>query len=125
VAVVSPSPSWSPTLSPAPIPVVKPGQKPPPFSELEAMFAYDTSEPFAMKLQPSESARTEYGKRFRLLLYQSGGELAGGYLVLPEGQGPLPGGRLRERLDDAGHVLESGCGADGQERLRRAAAGRA
>ena len=37
-------------MSPAPIPVVKPGDKLPPFARLAAMYAYDASEPFGTSL---------------------------------------------------------------------------
>ena len=85
----SPSPSWSPTMSPAAIPVVKPGEKPPRFSELKAMFAYDTSEPFGLQEHP-ELDRTAAGVTLRCITYQSGGNQAVGYLVMPEGEGPFP-----------------------------------
>ena len=88
-AAASPSPSWSPTMSPAPIPVVKPGQKPPPFSELKAMFAYDTSEPFGLQKHP-ELDRTGEGVTLRCITYQSGGNQAVGFLVMPEGEGAFP-----------------------------------
>ena len=88
-AAASPSPSWSPTMSPAPIPVVKPGEKPPPFSELKALFAYDTSEPFGLQKHP-DLDRTAAGATLRCITYQSGGNQAVGYLVMPEGEGPFP-----------------------------------
>ncbi|MCU0294186.1 MAG: alpha/beta hydrolase, partial [Thermoanaerobaculaceae bacterium] len=88
-AAASPSPSWSPTMSPAPIPVVKPGEKPPPFSELRALFAYDTSEPFGLQKHP-DLDRTAAGATLRCITYQSGGNQAVGYLVMPEGEGPFP-----------------------------------
>ena len=79
---VSPTPSWSPTMSPAPIPMVKPGQKPPPFSELKVMFAYDTAEPLGYVEYP-ECSREVARVTLRLIEYQSGGEIAAGYLVMP------------------------------------------
>lgn len=85
----SPSPSWSPTVTPAPVPVVEPGQKPPPFSELKEMFAYDTSEPFDYKEIPNLD-QTDDGFTWRSFTFQSGGELAAGYLALPKGDGPFP-----------------------------------
>jgi len=85
----SPSPTWMPTMSPAAIPVVKPGQKPPPFSELKAMFAYDKSEPFGLREIPSLE-QTMDGVTFRCSYFQSGGETAAAYLALPEGEGPFP-----------------------------------
>ncbi len=88
-AAASPSPSWSPTMSPAPNPVVKPGEKPPPFSELRALFAYDTSEPFGLQKHPGLD-RTTAGVTLRCITYQSGGNQAVGYLVMPEGEGPFP-----------------------------------
>jgi dienelactone hydrolase len=88
-AAASPSPSWSPTMSPAPIPVVKPGETPPPFSELKALFAYDTSEPFGLQKHP-ELDTTAAGVTLRCITYQSGGNQAVGYLVMPEGEGPFP-----------------------------------
>jgi dienelactone hydrolase len=88
-AAASPAPNWSPTMSPAPIPVVKPGEKPPPFSELKAMFAYDTTEPFGLQEHP-ELDRTAAGATLRCITYQSGGNQAVGYLVMPEGEGAFP-----------------------------------
>lgn len=76
-------------MSPAPIPVVKPGQKPPPFSELKAMFAYDKTEPLAYREIPNLE-QTEHGVTYRCVTFQSGGELAGGFLALPKGNGPFP-----------------------------------
>lgn len=76
-------------MSPAPIPVVKPGEKPPPFSELKALFAYDTSEPFGLQKHP-ELDRTAAGATLRCITYQSGGNQTVGYLVMPEGEGPFP-----------------------------------
>jgi pimeloyl-ACP methyl ester carboxylesterase len=69
--------------------VVKPGEKPPPFSELKAMFAYDTSEPFNFRAPPNLVV-TRFGVRMQGIVFQSGGELAGGFLVQPEGEGPFP-----------------------------------
>jgi len=76
-------------MSPAPIPVVKPGQKPPPFSELKAMFAYDKTEPFDLREIPNLE-QTMDGITFRCSYFQSGGETAAAYLALPEGEGPFP-----------------------------------
>jgi dienelactone hydrolase len=76
-------------MSPAPIPVVKPGQKPPPFSELKALFAYDTAEPFGLQKHP-EFDKTGAGLTLPCITYQSGGNQAFGFLVMPEGEGPFP-----------------------------------
>ena len=76
-------------MSPAPIPVVKPGDKPPSFSELKAMFAYDKTEPFDYKEIPNLEY-TEDGVTYRTVTFQSGGELAVGILALPKGDGPFP-----------------------------------
>jgi dienelactone hydrolase len=86
-ATASPSPTWTPTMSPAPIPVVKPGQKPPPFSELKAMFAYDTSEPFATSLGINYP---KYGATVQQMAFNANGQSVGGYLVMPQGEGPFP-----------------------------------
>jgi hypothetical protein len=83
----SPSPSWTPTMSPAAIPVVKPGQKLPPFSELKAMFAYDTSEPLDTSLGISYP---KYGATVEQVSFNVNGESVGGYLVWPQGEGPFP-----------------------------------
>ena len=88
-AATSPSPSWSPTMAPAAIPVVKPGQKPPPFSELRRLFAYDTSEPLDFKEVPSLTY-TKDGVTLSCVTYQSEGRLVNGFLVMPEGEGPFP-----------------------------------
>ena len=76
-------------MSPAPIPVVKPGDELPLFSELKAMFAYDTSEPFDYREIPNAD-QISHGITFRNFAFQSGGELASGYLALPKGDGPFP-----------------------------------
>ena len=76
-------------MSPAVIPVVKPGDKMPPFSELKAMFAYDKTEPLDYKEIPNLD-QTVDGVAFRCLTFQSGGELAAGFLALPKGDGPFP-----------------------------------
>jgi len=76
-------------MSPAPIPAVKPGQKPPPFSELKKMFAYDKTEPFALREIPNLE-QTVDGVTYRCVTFQSGGELASGFLALPKGDGPFP-----------------------------------
>ena len=72
-AAITPSPRWSPTMSPAAIPVVKPGQKPPPFSELKAMYAYDTSEPLDFKELPNLDDTVE-GVRFHGIGFEHDGE---------------------------------------------------
>ena len=83
----SPSPSWSPTMSPAAIPMVKPGDKLPPFSELTAMFAYDTSEPLNTSLGITYP---KYGATVQQVAFNVNGRSLGGYLVMPEGEGPFP-----------------------------------
>ena len=87
-------------MSPAPIPVVKPGQKPPPFSELKAMFAYDKTEPLDYKQLPNLD-EIEDGVTFRCLTFQSGGELAAGFLALPKGDGPFPVVVIGQGLGDS------------------------
>ncbi len=82
----SPSPSWSPTMSPAAIPKVKAGQLPP-FKQLAAMFAYDTSQPLGFESQPGES---QPGCTVETISYAYGESQASGYLVTPEGDGPFP-----------------------------------
>jgi hypothetical protein len=80
-------------MSPAPIPVVKPGDKMPPFSKLKAMFAYDTSEPLDYKdLGENDWLHTNVEGVYsaREITYMSAGREVHGYLVLPEGEGPFP-----------------------------------
>jgi len=96
-------------MSPAAIPVVKPGQKPPPFSELKAMFAYDKTEPFGRREIPNLE-QTKDGITFRFSYFQSGGETAGAYLALPEGEGPFPvvvyaPGLKTMALDSSGYAV--------------------
>jgi pimeloyl-ACP methyl ester carboxylesterase len=74
-------------MSPPPIPVVKPGDKLPPFSELKAMFAYDTSEPLNTSLGVSYP---KYGVTVQQVSFNGNGRSLGGYLVWPEGEGPFP-----------------------------------
>lgn len=89
-AAASPSPSWSPTMSPAAIPKVKVGEKLPPFKQLAAMFAYDTSQPLGFESQPYPSA-SQTGSAVVTISYTYGdGSTASGYLVTPEGDGPFP-----------------------------------
>ncbi len=106
---ITPSPTWTPTMSPAAIPVVKPGQKPPPFSELKAMFAYDKTEPFDLREIPNLE-QTMDGVTFRCSSFQSGGETAAAYLALPEGEGPFPvvvyaPGRNTMAMDQSGYAV--------------------
>ena len=62
-ATASPSPAWSPTMSPATIPVVKPGGKLPSFSKLAELFAYDANQPLDFESQPGgASARSHRGE---------------------------------------------------------------
>ena len=83
----APSPSWSPTMSPAPIPVVQPGDKLPPFAELKNVFAYDAAQPLDFESQPGEPLP---GSTVETISYAYGDSLASGYLVMPEGEGPFP-----------------------------------
>ena len=84
------SPTWTPTMSPAPIPVVKPGEKLPPIAELEAAFAYDASEPLGFVEHPENDVDWWGGPPLRAVTYQSGGDQAAGYLMVPPGEGPFP-----------------------------------
>ena len=80
-------------MSPVAIPVVKPGDKTPPFSELEAMFAYDAAEPLDYQdLGENDWIHTivEGDYSAREVTYMSAGREVHGYLVLPEGEGPFP-----------------------------------
>ena len=80
-------------MSPAPIPVVKPGQKPPPFSELRAMFAYDTSEPLQYEdLGENDWIHINVPGEYtaREITFMSAGRTVHGYLVTPKGDGPFP-----------------------------------
>jgi len=76
-------------MTPAPIPVVKPGQKPPPFSELKTMYAYDTSEPLGYKKIPNLDDTVD-GVKFRGIGFEQNDETVAGYLALPDGDGPFP-----------------------------------
>jgi dienelactone hydrolase len=103
----SPSPSWSPTMSPAAIPVVKPGQKPPPFSELKALFAYDKTEPLGFE---EDYPLTVSGVPLRQISFPSGGHKAKALLVVPEGEGPFPvvvyaPGWLTAAISNAGYAV--------------------
>jgi hypothetical protein len=84
---VAASPSWEPTMKPCPIPTVKSGQKPPPFSKLRAMFAYDTSQPLGFEASPAEP---QPGCTVDAVYFDVGENQATGYLVTPEGEGPFP-----------------------------------
>jgi dienelactone hydrolase len=86
--VPPPSPSWSPTMSPAAIPKVQAGQSPP-FKQLAAMFAYDTSQPPGLQLQPYPS-KSQPGATVETISYAYGENQANGYLVTPQGAGPFP-----------------------------------
>jgi hypothetical protein len=83
----SPSPSLSPTMSPVPIPVVKPGDKMPPFSKLAALYEYDRSEPFNVHFG---NAFPEFGVTIQPTAYAVAGRSSGGYIVMPDGEGPFP-----------------------------------
>jgi dienelactone hydrolase len=76
-------------MSPAPIPVVKPGQKLPPWSQILALYAYDRSEPLAVRWVPNMDV-TVSGVTLRALKFRLGGEEAIAHLALPGGQGPFP-----------------------------------
>lgn len=74
-------------MSPAPIPEVKPGDRMPPFSKLKAMFAYDASEPLALK---EDYPLTVSGVPLRQISYMAGGHAVKALLVVPKGKGPFP-----------------------------------
>jgi hypothetical protein len=76
-------------MSPASIPVVKPGQKLPPWSQVLPLYKYDRSEPLAVRWVPNMDL-TVSGVKLRAMKFQLGGEEASAHLVLPEGQGPFP-----------------------------------
>jgi hypothetical protein len=86
-ALTSPSPSWSPTMSPPTIPVVEPGDKLPPFSKLAALFEYDRSEPFDMI---SGATYPKYGATVQQVSFKHDGEYVGALLVTPPGEGQFP-----------------------------------
>lgn len=75
-------------MSPAPIPVVKPGQEAA-WSKVLAMYEYDRSEPFAVEWLPNQDYHVG-DLKLRGFLFQSGGKSAMGWLALPEGDGPFP-----------------------------------
>jgi hypothetical protein len=85
-AAASPSPSWSPTMSP-PIPVVKPGDRLPPFSKLAGLFEYDRSEPLDLI---SGVTYPKYGATVQQISFKHDGEYVGALLVTPASQGPFP-----------------------------------
>jgi dienelactone hydrolase len=85
----SPSPRWSPSMSPLPIPVVKPGQELPAWSKVAALYKYDRSEPLSVSWVPNMDI-TESGVTLRAMHFQVGGQDASAHLLLPEGQGPFP-----------------------------------
>ena len=82
-----PSPSWSPTMSPPPIPVVKPGDKLPPFARLAELFEYDRSEPLGLI---SGVTYPKYGVTVQQITFMHDGDYVGGLLVTPPSQGPFP-----------------------------------
>jgi hypothetical protein len=88
-AASSPTPSWTPTMSPARIPVVQPGDKLPPFSKLAEMFAYDANQPLGFASQPYPS-KSQPGATVATVSYDYGENQANGYLVTPDGAGPFP-----------------------------------
>jgi dienelactone hydrolase len=93
VTSASPSPSWRQTAAAAPVPVVKPGQKLPPFSELKAIFAYDRSEPLAYKdLGENDWIHINVPGDYaaREITFMSAGREVHGYFVVPKGSGPFP-----------------------------------
>ena len=85
----SAAPSWSSTMSPAPIPVVKPGQQLPPWSQILALYAYDHSEPLATQLGTADAFKKS-GVTFTPIAFVVNGRYAIGCLVLPQGDGPFP-----------------------------------
>ena len=74
-------------MSPAPIPVVKPGDKLPPFSKLAELFEYDRSEPFDLI---SGVTYPKYGATVQQVSFKHDGEYVGALLVTPASQGPFP-----------------------------------
>lgn len=74
-------------MSPPTIPVVKPGDKLPPFSKLAELFEYDRSEPFDLI---SGATYPKYGATVQQVSFKHDGEYVGALLVTPPGQGPFP-----------------------------------
>jgi hypothetical protein len=74
-------------MPPPTIPVVKPGDKLPPFAKLEALFEYDRSEPFDLI---EGATYPKYGATVRQISFKHDGEYIGGLLVTPESSGPYP-----------------------------------
>jgi dienelactone hydrolase len=116
-AAASPSPSWSPTMSPAAIPVVEPGDKLPPFSEIKALYEYDRSEP--LNTSVGVSYPSEYGAVVQAIAFNVGGESYGSLLTTPDGEGqegPFPvvlfavgsGGDPTQWLPDSGVLAKKG-----------------
>jgi dienelactone hydrolase len=83
------APSWSPTMSAAPIPIVKPGQQLPEWSQILALFAYDRSEPLATQLGTFDTFK-KFDMTFTPIAFAVNGRFATGYLVMPRGEGPFP-----------------------------------
>jgi len=75
----------SPT--PSPTPELRTDYDIPPWSELVAMYDYDTSEPLGYKVAGKER---EHGATVYDIEYQSSGYAVPGSLVIPDGQGPFP-----------------------------------
>jgi hypothetical protein len=86
-ASASPSFAWSPTMSPAPIPVVRPGDKLPSAKALATLFAYDTAEPLGYA---AAADQPQSGCSVDRISFNCEGNEAAGYLVTPEGAGPFP-----------------------------------
>jgi hypothetical protein len=109
----APSPSWSPTMSPAAIPVVEPGDKLPPFSEIKALYEYDRSEPLNTSMGISYPKN---GAIVQAIAFNANGESYGSLLTTPEGEGPFPvvlfavgsGGDPTQWFPDSGVLAKKG-----------------
>lgn len=84
-------PSWSVTSgaspTPSPTPELRTDYDIPPWSELVAMYDYDTSEPLGNKVTGKERA---HGATVYDIEYQSSGHTVLGSLVIPDGKDPFP-----------------------------------
>lgn len=76
-------------MSPAPIPVVKPGEQLPAWSQILALYDYDRSEPLATQLGTADAYKVN-GVTFTPIVFQVNGRYAWAWLVLPQGEGPFP-----------------------------------
>ena len=78
------------------VPVVKPGEKPPPFAELAKMYAYDASAPLNVRDQEFAQLVGTDAHTARAIVYAGAGREVNAYLFAPKGEGPFPAWDLAE-----------------------------